>query len=180
MSRIGKKPINNKDGVQVAVNGSVVTVTGAKGELTFAIPVGIKVQVTDEQILVTRENETKLVRSLHGSVQRVISNMIQGVSENWTKKLELIGTGYRARVEGRDLILTIGFSHPVKFTAPEGVTFSMEEAKVVVTGLNRQVVGQLAANIRAVRPPEPYKGKGIKYDYEKIRRKAGKAAKAGA
>ncbi len=180
MSKIGKKPVGIKEGVQVTVNGNKVVVTGARGEMTFPIPVGIKVEVADGEILVKRENETKVVRSLHGAVQRVLDNMVQGVSQGWSKTLELVGTGYRARVEGRDLILAIGFSHPVKFSPPEGVTFEVQESKIIINGLNRQVVGQLAANIRAVRPPEPYKGKGVKYEGEKIRRKAGKAAKAGA
>jgi large subunit ribosomal protein L6 len=180
MSRIGKKPVEIKEGVTVTVNGNNVVVSGSRGELTFPVPAGIKVEVVDGQVKILRESETKVVRSLHGSIQRVIDNMIKGVSEGWTKTLELIGTGYRARVEGRDLILAIGFSHPVKFAPPEGVTFEVQENKIIITGLNRQVVGQIAANIRAVRPPEPYKGKGVKYDTEKIRRKAGKAAKAGA
>lgn len=180
MSRIGKKPVEIKEGVTVSVNGTSVTVSGSRGELTFPIPAGVMVEVLEGEVKVIRDNDSKVVRSLHGSVQRVLANMVTGVSTGWSKTLELIGTGYRPRMEGRDLVLAIGFSHPVRFTPPEGVTFEVQENKVIITGLNRQVVGQIAANVRAVRPPEPYKGKGIKYDSERIRRKAGKAAKAGA
>lgn len=180
MSRIGKKPVEIKEGVKVTLNGNVVSVVGTRGEQTFPLPVGIKIEIKEGQIEVARENETKFVRSLHGAVARVLANMINGVGAGWTKTLELVGTGYRARVEGKDLILAIGFSHPVRFTPPEGVEFAVEESKIVISGINRQAVGQVAANIRAVRPPEPYKGKGVKYSGEYIRRKAGKAAKAGA
>lgn len=180
MSRIGKKPVKIREGAQVTVNSNIVTVTGSRGEQTFPLPVGIKVEIKDGEILVTRENETKVVRSLHGAVARVLENMITGVTTGWSKTLELIGTGYRARIEGKDLVLAIGFSHPVRFTPPANLEFAMDEAKIVVTGIDRQVVGQIAANIRAVRPPEPYKGKGVKYSGEFIRRKAGKAAKTGA
>lgn len=180
MSRIGKKIIEMPNGVTAALSGRKAVITGARGEFSFDLPQGINLELEENKISVKRENETKIVKSLHGAVQSILENAVRGVSDGWVKKMELIGTGYRARIEGNDLILALGFSHPVIFSPPEGITFSMEDSKVVVSGINRHVVGQVAANIRAVRAPEPYKGKGVKYEGEFIRRKAGKAAKAGA
>lgn len=180
MSKIGKKPVKIPEGVQVTLEGSRVKTQGTKGELSFALPPGIKVEISDGNIAVLRSLETKYVKSLHGTVQRVLENATHGVSEGWSKQLELVGTGYRARLEGQDLVLAIGFSHPVRFSPPEGIVFTMAENNVIVSGVDKHTVGQVAANIRAVRPPEPYKGKGIKYTGEYIRRKAGKAAKAAA
>lgn len=180
MSRIGKKPLQIPQGVSVNIEGTVVKVTGPKGILEYIVPKGIKVNVEGEELTVTREQESKFVRSLHGTIQRILANAFLGVTNGWTKTLELIGTGYRARVEGQALILAIGFSHPVKFEASEGISFTVEENRITVSGSDRHLVGQVAANVRAVRPPEPYKGKGIKYIDEYVRRKAGKAAKTAA
>lgn len=180
MSRIGRKPVAYPAEVKVTLNQDSVLVVGPKGELTVRIPKDVVARIEDNQIVAERKNEIKQTKSDHGTFSATINNAISGVTTGWSKTLELIGTGYRPRMEGRDLVLAIGFSHPVKFVPAEGITFTVEENKVIVTGIDRHLVGQVAANVRAVRPPEVYKGKGIKYSGEKIRRKAGKAAKAGA
>lgn len=177
MSRVGKKPLKVKEGVTVTVDGQTVKVAGPKGELTYELPAGIGAKLEEGELLISRDSEEKFVKSLHGTMQRVLDNAQKGVTDGWSKTLELVGTGYRARLEGPSLILAIGFSHPVKFDPPEGIAFSVEENNITISGIDRQLVGQTAANIRAVRPPEPYKGKGIKYVGEYVRRKAGKAAK---
>lgn len=178
MSRVGKKPLNIPENVVVSVEGLNVKISGPKGELDCSLPAGIEVKVKDGQLLVSRLQDTKFIKSLHGTTQRVLGNALKGVLQSWEKTLELVGTGYRARLEGGALVLAIGFSHPVKFDPPEGISFSVEENKVTVSGRDRHLVGQVAANIRAVRPPEPYKGKGVRYLDEYVRRKSGKAAKA--
>lgn len=180
MSRIGAKAINIPEDTEVSVEGRLVKTSGPKGELEFRLPAEIEVKSEDGKILVGRKRNSKQARSLHGTVNRIIRNNLKGVSEGWSKTLELVGTGYRARLEGSALVLSIGYSHPVKVEAPEGISFSVEENKVTVSGTDKVLVGQVAANIRKVRPPEPYKGKGIKYIDEIVRRKAGKATKAGA
>lgn len=177
MSRVGRKPLKIAEGVTISVDGQTVTVRGPKGELEHAIPAGITAKIEGDELLISRDSEVKFVKSLHGTVQRTLDNAIKGTTLGWSKTLELVGTGYRARLEGASLILAIGFSHPVRFDPPEGITFNVEEASITVSGIDRHLVGQTAANVRAVRPPEPYKGKGIKYVGEYIRRKAGKAAK---
>lgn len=177
MSRVGKKSLAIPSGVLVSVEGKTVKVAGPKGELEYVLPNGIEVKIESGELIVSRKQETKFVRSLHGTIQRILSNAVQGVLGNWSKTLELVGTGYRARLEGNSLVLAIGFSHPVKLDPPAGISFTLEENKIAVSGADRHLVGQVAANIRAVRPPEPYKGKGIKYVDEYVRRKAGKAAK---
>jgi large subunit ribosomal protein L6 len=178
MSKIGKQPVNIPQGVSVEVDGRVVKVTGPKATLERKIPRRVEVLVKDGQVSVSRKSNSKAITSLHGTIRALINNMVKGVTEGFTRQLELVGTGFRAEVSGSDLSLIVGYSHPVKITAPEGITFKVEKMIITVSGSDKEVVGQLAANIRAVRPPEPYKGKGIKYLEEIIRRKPGKAAAA--
>jgi len=178
MSRIGKMPINVPAGVEVKIEPTEVIVKGPKGELSEKIPHGIKVVQEDNQILVQRLSESKLHRSLHGLVRTLISNMVTGVSEGFSKSLEIVGVGYRAVKKGNDIELAMGYSHPVTIKQIEGIEFEVPAPnKITVKGANKQLVGQIASNIRDVRPPEPYKGKGIKYEGEYIRRKVGKTAK---
>jgi large subunit ribosomal protein L6 len=180
MSKIGKQPIDLPQGVTVITEGRKLAVKGAKGELTFDLPRGIDVEVSDNIIRVIPKKETDRLRALHGTVRSHVANMVRGVTEGWTKNLELVGTGYRADTTGKILNLTVGFSHPIKVDAPDGITFNVQKSDISVEGIDKVVVGQTAASIRAVRPPEPYKGKGIRYKDEVVRRKPGKAAKAGA
>ncbi|HKJ57028.1 MAG TPA: 50S ribosomal protein L6 [Nitriliruptoraceae bacterium] len=178
MSRIGKQPIVVPDGVDVTLDGLDVTVKGPKGQLSATMPEGVKLGRDDDgQVVVTREGDDGPARSLHGLVRSLIANMIEGVTQGYEKKLELVGVGYRAQQKGSNLEFQVGFSHPVLVEAPEGITLAAPQpTEVVVTGIDKQLVGQVAANIRKIRPPEPYKGKGIKYVGETVRRKAGKAA----
>lgn len=176
MSKIGKLPIIITGGATVEVSGRSVKVTGPKGILTTDLPRTIEVEVKDGIINVYCKGNSKIDQSNHGTIRALINNNIKGVTVGWSKKLELVGTGFRAELTGTTLSLTVGYSHPVKIEAPEGITFKVEKTFVTVEGANRETVGQVSANIRAVRPPEPYKGKGIKYTDEVIRRKAGKAA----
>lgn len=177
MSKIGKQPIKIKENVIVAFDNGVVKVTGTQGTLAFAISQGIAVGIEDGKIVVSEKNGED-TRALFGLTRAIIANMIKGVSEGFSKKLELSGVGYRAQVSGNDLVLSVGFSHPVTIKALEGIKFMVSENIITVSGIDKTMVGNTAAKIRAIRPPEPYKGKGIKYLGEKIRRKAGKAAKA--
>ncbi len=178
MSKIGKQPISIKDGVIIATEGRKVTVTGPKGTLTYEIPVGLMVTVADGKITVTQEEKMRdQTKALFGLASFLINNMVIGVSDGFSKRLELVGVGYRSQITGKDLTLSLGFSHPVKIPAPEGIIFTIIDNNVVISGIDKALVGNTAAQIRAIRPPEPYKGKGIKYKGEKIRRKAGKAAK---
>jgi len=179
MSRIGKQLINIPAGVTVIVNENVVTVTGPKGELKLKVAPKINVEVKDNQVFVTRVSEDKKTRSNHGTTRAHINNMIQGVVEFWKKEMEIRGTGYKAVLMGNKLRLNVGYIHPVDIEAPVGVTFQVpEDSKVIITGCDKTVVGQVASNIRKVRKPEPYKGKGIRYADEFIKLKAGKKAKA--
>jgi large subunit ribosomal protein L6 len=178
MSKIGKQPVLIPAGVTVEINGHTVRVTGPKGTLEKHFPPEIKVEVVDGKVQVSAKGSGKYVMSLFGTTRALINNDVKGVSEGWIKKLELVGTGFKAESAGKTLSLTVGYSHPVKLEAPEGITFKVEKTFVTVEGTNREVVGQVAADIRGVRPPEPYKGKGIKYSDEIVRRKAGKAAAA--
>lgn len=176
MSRIGKRPVAVPSGVQVEINGQNVVVKGPKGTLTREFRPEITLEREDSVILVGRQNDEKAARSLHGLSRTLLSNMVEGVTNGFTKQLELVGVGYRAQMQGEKLVLNMGYSHPVEIDAPQGVVLSVEGTnKVKVWGIDKQTVGDLAADIRAVRPPEPYKGKGIKYQGEVIRRKAGKA-----
>ena len=178
MSRIGRKPITIPDGVEVTINGSTITAKGPLGQESLTIREEIKVEKEDKTLNVTRINEDRNVRALHGLTRTLISNLVYGVKDGFTKNLEIVGVGYRAAKAGNDLDLQLGYSHPVKVLAPEGVEFIVEgNTKVTVKGRNKQVVGDVAAEIRGKRPPEVYKGKGIKYAGEYIRRKAGKTGK---
>ncbi len=180
MSRIGKKPISLPAGVEVKVDGNIVTIQGPKGSLAQTLPEGISVIQEDNQILVERANDNKQQRSFHGLSRALIANMVEGVTNGFEKKLELVGVGYRAQMQGKKLVINIGFSHPVEIDAPEGIEFEVPApTKITIKGIDKQLVGNTAAHIRAIRKPEPYKGKGIKYEDEYIRRKAGKAGAAG-
>lgn len=179
MSRIGKRPINLPEGISATIDGQKVMVTGPKGNLSFDFRSEIKIHQDGKTIIVDRVSDTPKAKSLHGLSHTLLENMIFGVSQGWNKGLELVGVGYRASLEGKDLALSVGFSHQVKFPAPEGITFSVaDNTKLNVSGPDKQLVGETAAQIRRIRPPEPYKGKGIRYIGEVVRRKAGKAAKA--
>lgn len=180
MSRIGNAPITVPGGVEVAILDDLVRVKGPKGELSQRIVGAIEIERADGELRVKRTSDAKYHRSLHGLTRTLISNMITGVTDGFRKNLEIAGVGYRAALEGRVLVLSVGYSHPVRMEPPEGITFVVESpTRLSVQGFDKQVVGEQAAKIRAVRPPEPYKGKGIRYADETIRRKAGKAGKAG-
>lgn len=176
MSRIGKQPISLPAGVDVKVEGSSISVTGPKGKLTQGFPSEITFTQEDGVIVANRPSENKKHRALHGLSRALLANMVAGVTNGFEKKLELVGVGYRAQMQGEKLVINIGFSHPVEVDAPEGIEFEVPAAtKITVKGIDKQLVGNTAAHIRAIRKPEPYKGKGIKYENEIIRRKAGKA-----
>lgn len=178
MSRIGKLPIDVPSNVKVNINNNEINVEGSKGKLDLAVNYGINLNYNDNQVVVTRKFDTKELRSLHGLYRMLIQNMVTGVDKGFKKALMLVGTGYKATVEGKKLVLNIGYSYPYTFNIPEGLNISVENnTKIVIEGVDKQSVGQAAAVIRKMRPPEPYKGKGIKYENEIIRRKAGKAAK---
>ncbi len=179
MSRIGKAPIPVPDGVQVDVKGNALTVTGPKGTLNHTIPESVEVQVDDGVLTVTRANDERKSRALHGLTRSLVNNMVVGVSQGFRKDLEIVGVGYRAAANNpTQITLALGFSHPVVVTAPDGITFEVPEpTKIGVIGIDKQAVGQVAATIRAWREPEPYKGKGVRYAGERVLRKAGKAGK---
>ena len=178
MSRIGKLPITVPSSVNVNIAGQSVTVKGPKGELVLQVAEPIRVALEDGQVLVTRPDDERESRSLHGLTRTLIFNNIIGVTEGFAKQLEVVGTGYRVQQKGQGLELALGFSHPVSIDAPEGVTLEVEgNNKITVRGIDKQIVGETAANIRKLRRPEPYKGKGIRYAGEVVRRKAGKAGK---
>ena len=179
MSRIGKLPVSVPAGVEVSINGNEVTVKGPKGELTRSFYSALTIeQAEDNSIVVTRPDDERDSRAQHGLTRTLINNMVIGVSEGYSKTLELVGVGYRAAVKGDKLEMNLGYSHPVIMDKPEGITFECpDQAKIVVSGIDKQQVGQVAADIRKWRKPEPYKGKGIRYQGEHIRRKEGKTAK---
>lgn len=180
MSRIGKMPIDIPAGVDVTIDGSTVTVKGPKGELTRTVHKNITVEKDGAVITVTRPNDENLNKSLHGLTRTLIANMVEGVSKGYSKELEVNGVGYRAQKNGNELVLTVGFSHPVTFKENDDIKIEVPGPnKIIISGSDKQKVGQFAAEVREVRPPEPYKGKGIKYVDEFIRRKEGKAAKGG-
>ncbi len=179
MSRIGKMPVAIPSGVDVKVDGNVVTVKGSKGELTREFSEILTIKVEGEEVIVTRPDDSRQAKSLHGLTRTLIHNMIEGVSEGYAKKLELVGVGYRAALKGKDLEIQLGYSHPVNVEAPENITFEVpSQTEIIVKGISKEQVGQVAADIRAWRKPEPYKGKGIRYEGEYVRRKLGKAAKS--
>lgn len=178
MSRIGNKVVVLPAGVEIKQDGNNITVKGPKGELTREFSSDIKMNIEGNEVTFTRPNDSKEMKTIHGTTRANFNNMVIGVSEGFQKALELIGVGYRAQVQGNKLTLNVGYSHPVEMTAPEGVTFEVPaNTQVIVKGINKEVVGELAANIRGVRPPEPYKGKGIRYVGEFVRRKEGKTGK---
>ncbi len=180
MSRIGKKPIAIPAGVEVKLDGNTVTVKGPKDTLTQTVHPNMEVKVEGTEILVTRPNDQKENRALHGLTRSLLANMVTGVTEGFTKELEINGVGYRAAMEGKTLVLTIGYSHLYKIESPYGLKCEVPAPnKIVISGADKQAVGQFAAEVRKQRPPEPYKGKGIKYADEHIRRKEGKAGKGG-
>ena len=177
MSRIGKKPIPMPKGVDVTIDGTTVKVKGPKGELTHTFPAGMKIRLENGEVLVERPTEEKTDRALHGLTRALLANMVQGVSEGFRKALEIVGVGYKAEKKGKNLVVTVGYSHPVEYPEPEGITLSAPTpTTIVVEGIDKQKVGQVAAELRQFRKPEPYKGKGIRYQGEQVRRKAGKTA----
>jgi large subunit ribosomal protein L6 len=179
MSRIGKAPINVPSGVDVSINGSTVTVKGPKGTLSRTLVGGITVRQEENTLLVERPDEERESRSLHGLSRALVNNMVVGVTEGFVKELDIVGVGYRAEAKGANALrLNLGFSHPVDFPGPDGITFEVPtQTRIVVKGIDKELVGQVAANIRSIRKPEPYKGKGVRYLDERILRKAGKTGK---
>lgn len=179
MSKLAKIPVAIKEGITVAFEGESIRASGPKGSLSFKIPSGIKVEIVDARLYVTMEDKNDdEMKAFLGLTRATLANIVAGVSSGFEKKLELSGVGYRAQVVGTELILSVGFSHTVKLTAPNGITFSVSDNVITVSGIDKGLVGNTAAKIRSIRPQEPYKGKGIRYVGERIRKKVGKAAKA--
>lgn len=179
MSRIGKQPVEVPTGVTVEINGTTVVVKGSKGELKREFHPNMKIELKDNQIIVTRPNDQKENRALHGLTRSLLANMVEGVTKGFEKQLEIVGVGYRAQASGNKITLNLGFSHPIEYKAPEGIEFEMDQEKkniITVRGIDKQLVGEAAAKVRSYRKPEPYKGKGIRYVDEYVARKAGKAA----
>jgi len=175
LSRVGKQPITIPDGIQIEQKGEYVIVKGQKGQLEEKIHPDMKVVIKDGVLQVERPNDDRLNRSLHGLTRSLINNMVVGLTAGFEKSLEIIGVGYRAELKGKALVLQLGFSHPIYFVPPEGITIEVpNQTKIVVKGTSKHMVGQVAAKIRSFRPPEPYKGKGVRYEGEYVRRKAGK------
>jgi large subunit ribosomal protein L6 len=178
MSRVGRTPVPVPSGVEISVQGRELTVKGPKGTLERRIPGDISVRQEGDEVIVERPDDERENRALHGLVRSLVNNMVQGVSQEFTKELEIIGVGYRANLQGASLDLALGFSHPVKVDAPQGIAFEVPAPnRIVVRGIDKEQVGQVAADIRAIRKPEPYKGKGVRYLGEYVARKAGKTAK---
>jgi large subunit ribosomal protein L6 len=178
MSRIGKRPIPIPPKVTLTLDGQNVTVKGPKGELSRVLPGEVILEQEGDTLIVRRRDESRVARQRHGLCRTLVANMVDGVSKGFERRLEIQGVGYRAQVQGKNLILNVGYSKPVEMKPPEGITVAVENnTNVIVSGINKEVVGNMAAKIRAVRPPEPYKGKGIRYAGEQVRRKAGKAGK---
>ncbi len=178
MSRIGKRPIPVPQTVTVTIDGQTVAVKGPKGELSHTLPSSIEVTQEGETLLVRRRNESRVARQMHGLSRTLVSNMVEGVSNGFQKRLEIQGVGYRAQVQGETLSLSVGYSNPVQVNPPSGITLAVENnTNVIVSGIDKEIVGNIAAKIRDIRPPEPYKGKGIRYSGELVRRKAGKSGK---
>jgi large subunit ribosomal protein L6 len=178
MSRIGKAPIPLPEKVSVSLNGLAVTVKGPKGELNRTLPDGVQISQNGNTLVVSPSSETRRSRERHGLCRTLVANMVEGVSQGYTRKLEIIGVGYRAALQGTKLVVSAGYSHQVEVVPPAGISFAVEgNTTVLVSGANKELVGNEAAKVRAIRPPEPYKGKGIKYQGERILRKAGKTGK---
>lgn len=182
MSRIGKKPILLPDKVEVVIRGSEVEVRGPKGELSRSFNPDMEIALEEGILVIRRPTDHRIHKSMHGLTRALLANMVIGVSEGYTRVLEIVGTGYRAEKQGEKLVLYLGYSHPIEFLPPEGITFDVPRGgrSVVVTGIDKELVGEIAARIRRQRPPEPYKGKGVRYEGEYVRRKAGKAGRVGA
>jgi len=178
VSRIGKLPVEIPAGVDIKIDGNHVNVKGPNGSLERSFSPLVNIKIEDGQVIVTRDSDEKNVRALHGTTRAVIQNMVTGTTEGFSKVLEIVGVGYKAEMNGNDMVINVGFSHSVDVKAPEGISFEVTEKNRVITikGANKEVVGQVAADIRSLRPPEPYKGKGIRYQGEYVRRKAGKTA----
>ena len=180
MSRIGKLPITVPAGVDIALTGNHLSVKGERGTLQRSLPTQMRINVADGVITVERPSDTTLHRSLHGLTRTLVYNMVEGVSRGFTRELDLVGVGFRATKQGNDLVLTLGYSHPIRYTPPDGVTITVPApTQISISGADKETVGQVAAKIRSFRKPEPYKGKGVLYRGEVIRRKAGKSGKAG-
>lgn len=179
MSRVGRMPVVVPSGVDIKIEGSHVKVKGPKGEMEFAFSPQIEILVKENEIQVNRPADDRELRSLHGTTRALIQNMVTGVTDGFKKELQLVGVGYRANLEGKNLVLNVGYSHPVVVEPPDGITFEVGDRnqQIFISGIDKQAVGQVAADVRKIRPPEPYKGKGIRYKDEYIRRKAGKAGK---
>ncbi len=179
MSRVGKKPVTIPQGVDVKLSGANINVKGPKGELRWTHPDGVNVAVEEGQAVVTRKSDDKPVRALHGLTRALVQNMVTGVSEGYTRSLELVGIGYRAQAQGDKLVFTVGYSHPVEFKLPEGIKAEVDKKQTTITlsGIDKHLLGQVAADIKAIRKPDAYKGKGIRYAGERLKLKAGKAAK---
>ncbi len=179
MSRVGKAEIVIPQGVDATISGATITVKGSKGSLVRVLPAGISVKKVDATLVVERATEDRAIRSSHGMIRAMINNMVNGVTQGYEKELEIIGVGYRAVAKGKDkLELALGFSHPVPYAAPQGVTFEVPQpTRIIVKGIDKELVGQVAAEIRSFRSPEPYKGKGVRYVNERVLRKAGKTGK---
>ncbi|MBI5057675.1 MAG: 50S ribosomal protein L6 [Nitrospirae bacterium] len=179
MSRVGRNPIQLPKGVNVKVDGSLVSVKGPKGELKWNFPEGLKVSVQDATLLVERSSETKQFKSLHGTARNIIANMVAGSSAGYQRILDITGVGYRAQVQGKKVVFTLGYSHPVEFNLPDGISAEVDKKQTQLTlqGIDKQLLGQVAANIRALRLPDIYKGKGVRYSNETIKLKVGKAGK---
>lgn len=182
MSRIGKQPIELPDGVDITIKGSDITVKGPKGELSRTVDPELKVEIEDGQLVITRPTDQRRHRSLHGLTRALLNNMVVGVTEGYERRLEIRGTGYRAEMEGENLKLTVGYSHDIVVVPPPELSFQVEDRgqTVIITAIDKEMIGQVAADIRKLRPPEPYQGKGIRYEGEYVRQKAGKAGKIGA
>jgi len=178
MSRIGKSPVKIPEKVSVDIDGLLITVKGPKGELKRLMPEGVDFNKKENEVIVSPSTSKRFSRERHGLCRTLVSNMVEGVSEGFTKKLEIVGVGSRAQVKGKNLIVSAGYSHQIEMVPPEGITYKVESnTNVIVTGIDKEIVGNEAAKIRSIRPPEPYKGKGIKYHDERIIRKAGKSGK---
>jgi large subunit ribosomal protein L6 len=177
MSRVGKSPINLPDSVKIEIDGRRVNVTGPRGTLSREVVAEVRLHLEEGRLVVTRPNDEPRQRAMHGLTRALLANMVLGVADGFRKTLELVGVGYRAQMQGPKLVLALGFSRPVEVEPPEGITFSTEGPRVHVEGIDKEQVGQVAANIRKLRPPEPYLGKGIRYQGEHVRRKAGKSGK---
>lgn len=178
MSRIGKRPIPIPAKVSITIDGQDIQVKGPKGELSRTLPTGVVVVQEDNTVLVNRKDDSRVARERHGLCRTLVANMVEGVANGYQKRLEIQGIGYRAQVQGRNLNLSLGYSHPVIFEPPAGIEFAVENnTNVIISGIDKELVGNIAASIRASRPPEPYKGKGVRYAGEQVRRKAGKSGK---